>query len=170
MTEVAFRDEWATCGDCGNRFVFGVSEQRTLAESGRLVNPPSLCRRCRRSDGAAALGSWEAPGADRGRGSRQSRGNGNARVYVGRLSYDTGEDALRRLFDSVGTVQSVEVIRDRHTGWSRGFAFVEMTTTAGAQRAIRSLNGAGLDGRQIKVAEARPRRSPSLGNHVQGSW
>jgi len=97
-------------------------------------------------------------------------GNGNTRIYVGRLSYDTGEDALKRLFESVGSVRSAQVIRDRHTGLSKGFAFLEMATSDGAQRAIHSLNGVGLNGRFIKVAEARPRSASSRGTYAERRW
>ena len=170
MTEKMLRDEWATCGCCGNRFVFRITEQRALAEQGRPVEPRSMCRRCLSGDAAVSPRADGAGTAIRTHADNLQSRNGNSRVYVGRLSYDTDDDALKRLFESVGTVQSVEVIRDRHTGWSRGFAFVQMATTAGAQRAIHSLNGAGLDGRQIKVAEARPRQSPSRGTRGQRSW
>jgi cold-inducible RNA-binding protein len=80
------------------------------------------------------------------------------KLYVGNLSYSVTTSSLEELFSSVGEVASVDVITDRMTGRSRGFAFVEMAEDAGAQRAIAELNGRDLDGRAIKVAEARPRR------------
>jgi RNA recognition motif-containing protein len=160
MIEMTFRDQWATCGSCGNRFVFRITEQRALAEQGRPVEPPTMCRRCRSDVRGRTPHSPGRGVPDRIHEHDPRSRNGNCRVYVGRLSYDTEEDALKRLFESVGTVRATDVIRDRHTGWSRGFAFVEMATHEAAQRAIATLNGAYLDGRQIKVAEARPRWSP----------
>jgi CspA family cold shock protein len=71
---------------------------------------------------------------------------------------DTTDDGLRELFSAQGTVASAEVIRDRYTGRSKGFGFVEMETVQDAEKAIAAHNATMLDGREIKVAEARPRR------------
>lgn len=84
-------------------------------------------------------------------------------VYVGNMSYDTTEDALRGLFAAHGEVVSVNVITDRYTGQPRGFAFVEMATDGAAQAAIAALNGQEVDGRQLTVNEARPRKPSSGG-------
>ena len=81
------------------------------------------------------------------------------KVYVGNMSYDTGEDKLRELFAAHGEVVSVNVVTDRYSGRPRGFAFVEMATDEAAQAAIIVLNGQEVDGRQLNVAEARPPRS-----------
>lgn len=78
------------------------------------------------------------------------------RIYVGNLSYDATEDQIRELFADYGTVQSVVMINDRETGRFRGFCFVEMEDAAAGQ-AIEALDGAEVDGRQLKVNEARPR-------------
>jgi RNA recognition motif-containing protein len=83
------------------------------------------------------------------------------KCYVGNLSYDTTEDALRALFSGVGVVESVNLITDRMSGRSKGFGFVEMATEEDAQAAISQLNGTTLDDRQISVAEARPQRPRS---------
>jgi cold-inducible RNA-binding protein len=80
------------------------------------------------------------------------------KLYVGNLSYNVTDDALRELFSSVGEVTSVNVITDRMTGRSRGFGFVEMAESEAANQAINQLNGRMLEGREIKVAEARPQR------------
>ena len=80
-----------------------------------------------------------------------------AKLYVGNLSYATSDDDLRALFTQAGPVVSVAVIKDRDTGSSKGFGFVEMADTTAAQAAIDQLNGKDLDGRTIKVAEAKPR-------------
>ena len=80
-------------------------------------------------------------------------------IYVGNLNYDTTEDSLRALFAEHGEVTSVNVITDRYTGRSRGFGFVEMADDQEAQDAISALNGHNLDGRQLRVDEARPRKS-----------
>ncbi len=79
-------------------------------------------------------------------------------IYVGNLSYSTTEQGLRSLFEQYGAVQSVKVIEDRETGRPRGFGFVEMDANDAAA-AIRALNGAQLDGRALKVNEAKPRES-----------
>ena len=78
------------------------------------------------------------------------------RIYVGNLSFDATEDQVRDLFAEYGTVDSVVMINDRETGRFRGFCFVEMDTAA-AGRAIEALDGAEVDGRALKVNEARPR-------------
>jgi RNA recognition motif-containing protein len=78
-------------------------------------------------------------------------------LYVGNLSYDTTEDALRTLFSEFGDIESVNVITDRYTGRPRGFAFVEMVTEEAAQEARSALNGRMVDEREIKVDNAKPR-------------
>ena len=80
------------------------------------------------------------------------------RVYVGKLSYDTTESTLSELFAEFGEVASVNLIIDRDSGRSKGFAFVEMADDAAAQEAINQLDGREVDGRNIAVAEARPKR------------
>jgi RNA recognition motif-containing protein len=82
----------------------------------------------------------------------------NKKLYVGNLPYSTTPEALEQLFASVGDVVSADVISDRMTGRSKGFGFVEMGTEAEAQQAIDTLNGRDVEGRTIKVAEARPPR------------
>ncbi len=78
------------------------------------------------------------------------------RIYVGNLSYNTTEGALRTLFAEYGEIESVTVITDRDTGRPKGFAFVEMATDQAAQAAISALNGKSVDDREIKVNEAKP--------------
>jgi RNA recognition motif-containing protein len=78
-------------------------------------------------------------------------------LYVGNLSYDTTEETLRTLFAEYGEIESVNLITDRYTGRSRGFAFVEMATEESAQEAMSSLSGRQVDGRELKVDEAKPR-------------
>jgi RNA recognition motif-containing protein len=80
------------------------------------------------------------------------------KLYVGNLSYSTTEGNLSEFFGAVGEVAAVNLITDRMTGRSRGFAFVEMAEESAAQQAIAELNGKELDGRALKVAEARPRK------------
>ena len=79
------------------------------------------------------------------------------RMYVGNLSYDTTEDDVRKAFEEFGTVESANVITDKYTGKSKGFAFVEMSSKEEAQAAINGLNGKQLGDRFLKVDEARPR-------------
>ena len=86
-------------------------------------------------------------------------------IYVGNLSYKSSEDDLREIFGAYGEVSSAAVIRDKYTDRSKGFGFVEMANDDEAQAAIDALNGKEVDGRQIRVNEARPRpeRSPRGG-------
>jgi len=78
-------------------------------------------------------------------------------MYVGNLSYETGEEDLRKAFEEFGTVDSVTVVNDKYTGKSKGFAFVEMSSKEEAQAAMTGLNGKQIGERFIKVDEARPR-------------
>jgi RNA recognition motif-containing protein len=84
-------------------------------------------------------------------------------LYVGNLSFDTTEDTLRTAFSEFGEIESVNLITDRYTGRSRGFAFVEMATEDGAQAAISGLNGKMLDDRELKVDHAKPRTDRNRG-------
>lgn len=85
------------------------------------------------------------------------------KIYVGNLSYTMGDDGLRTAFEEFGTVNSAEVVVDRNTSRSRGFGFVEMENEDEAKAAIAGLDGKDLEGRPVKVNEARPRRSDSGG-------
>lgn len=78
-------------------------------------------------------------------------------IYVGNLSYDTGDVRLSELFSQYGQVQSATVVMDRETGRSRGFGFVEMPNAEEARKAIDALHEKEVDGRNLKVNEARPR-------------
>jgi RNA recognition motif-containing protein len=80
-----------------------------------------------------------------------------AKLYVGNLSYETTEQALRELFMQAGNVTSVALIKDRDTGQSKGFAFVEMSSQSEVQKAISMFNGYSLNERQLTVNVARPR-------------
>ncbi len=80
-----------------------------------------------------------------------------SKLYVGNLSYTTTEDDLRTLFFQAGTVASVALIKDRDSGQSKGFAFVEMSTQAEAQKAISMFNGFNMGNRELRVSLARPR-------------
>ncbi len=81
----------------------------------------------------------------------------STKLYVGNLSFQTSSGDLEQLFVEAGTVESVNVITDRDTGRSRGFAFVEMASEAEAQEAINRLNGKEVDGRSLTVNAAKPR-------------
>ncbi len=78
-------------------------------------------------------------------------------IYVGNLSADVSEEKLRQTFESFGQVISARIIKDKYSGQSRGFGFVEMSVESQAQTAIKSLNGKELLGKQITVNEARAR-------------
>jgi RNA recognition motif-containing protein len=86
-----------------------------------------------------------------------------SKLYVGNLSYSTTEDDLRQLFAQAGNVKSVSVIKDRDTGRSKGFAFVEMGSDEDAQKAISQFNGQSFQDRSLKVNVARPREDRPRG-------
>ena len=88
------------------------------------------------------------------------------RLYVGNLPYRITEDELATVFADVGEVVDVNIIMDRETGRSKGFAFVEMADDDAAVTAINQFNGAEVGGRTIKVAEAKPR--PTRGSYDRG--
>ena len=94
------------------------------------------------------------------------------KLYVGNLSYSATNETLTNEFSKFGTVDSCNIITDRDTGRSKGFGFIEMSTEEEAQEAISSLNGAEVDGRQIKVNEAKPqeRRGNSSGRDRNNRW
>lgn len=81
----------------------------------------------------------------------------NKNLYVGNLSQNVTEEDLRNNFSEAGAVASVSIIKDKFSGVSRGFGFVEMQTEEGAQEAIKRFNGGELDGKTITVNEARPK-------------
>ena len=78
-------------------------------------------------------------------------------IFVGNLSFNTGEDELRQAFESYGQVDRVSIMTDRDTGRSRGFGFVEMANTEEGDKAIAALNGTQVGGRTLNVNEARPK-------------
>ncbi len=78
-------------------------------------------------------------------------------IYVGNLSFEVMDEGMRGAFESFGEVTSARVIKDKYTGQSRGFGFVEMPEQSQAQTAIKSLNGKDLQGKEMSVSEARPR-------------
>jgi len=84
-------------------------------------------------------------------------------IYVGNLAEEVSEDDLRAVFEAFGRVESVNVLRDRFSGESKGFGFVEMPSRDEAQKAIEDANGTDLKGKAIKVNEARPRPSAGTG-------
>jgi len=90
------------------------------------------------------------------------------RLYVGNLPYSTNNAELEQLFGQFGTVTSAQVIQDRDTGRSKGFAFVEMSTDAEAQAAINGLNDQENNGRPMTVNEAKPREGGGGGNRGGG--
>ena len=84
-------------------------------------------------------------------------------IYVGNLTYQLSEDDLRDAFAQFGEVTSASIIKDRETGQSKGFGFVEMPTQSEGEEAIKQLNESELGGRNIKVNEARPRTNKPSG-------
>ncbi len=91
-------------------------------------------------------------------------------VYVGNMSREITDDKLRELFAPHGEVIEVRVVTDHYTGRPRGFAFVDMATEEAARTAISELNEQTVDGRQLKVAEARPRRRRDSGRDLYTSY
>jgi len=84
-------------------------------------------------------------------------------IYVGNLSYNVTEDDLREAFGAFGEVTSANIIKDKFTGQSKGFGFVEMSAKEQAQAAIAGMNGKELKGRALNVNEARPRTDDRRG-------
>ncbi|GAB5408214.1 MAG: RNA-binding protein [Balneolaceae bacterium] len=90
-------------------------------------------------------------------------------IYVGNLSYGVTDDNLREVFEAYGEVSSAKVITDKYSGRSKGFGFVEMDNDAEGNAAIEQLDGAEIDGRSVKVNEARPREErPPRRNNFRG--
>lgn len=96
------------------------------------------------------------------------------KLYVGNLPFSVTEQMLHSAFTKHGTVESVKLITDRDTGQSKGFGFIEMSTDAQASAAISELNGTDLEGRAMKVNEAKPLSRKSGRDHVvsggRGRW
>ena len=92
----------------------------------------------------------------------------STKLYVGNLAFQTTSQDLQELFGQAGTVESASVVEDRDTGRSRGFGFVEMSTPEEANAAIEQFNGKEVDGRALKVNEARPRENRGDGGRGFG--
>ena len=92
------------------------------------------------------------------------------KLYVGNLSFNTSNQDLTDLFGAIGTVESANIIEDRETGRSRGFGFVEMSSQAEGENAIAQLNGKEVDGRELKVNEAKPQESRGGGGGGRGGY
>jgi RNA recognition motif-containing protein len=90
------------------------------------------------------------------------------KIYVGNLSYETKEEDLRELFAQAGTVASVALIKDRDTGQSKGFAFIEMSNQSEAEKAIQMFNSYTLANRPLKVNLARPKEERGFGGGGYG--
>ena len=86
-------------------------------------------------------------------------------IFVGNLSFDATEAAVRSMFEEYGTVDRVNIVTDRETGKARGFAFVEMGNDSEGQNAITALNGRDMDGRALNVNEARPKENRAGGGY-----
>ena len=94
----------------------------------------------------------------------------STKLYVGNISFNTTNQDLNDMFGEVGTVESANVVEDRETGRSRGFGFVEMASKADAENAIAQLNGKEVDGRALKVNEAKPREDRGGGGDGRGGY
>ena len=90
-------------------------------------------------------------------------------IFVGNLDFAATESSIRSLFEPYGNIDRVNLVTDRDTGRSRGFAFVEMSDASQADQAIASLNGVNLDGRNLNVNEARPKTQSGGGGGFRNS-
>ncbi len=90
------------------------------------------------------------------------------KIYVGNLSFNATENALKAQFENFGTVESCKIITDRDTGRGKGFAFVEMSTNEEAAEAISQLNDKEFDGRNLRISEARPQERKTNNNSFRG--
>ncbi len=90
------------------------------------------------------------------------------KLYVGNLSYNTNEASLQTLFEQAGSVKSAQIIKDRDSGRSKGFAFIEMGSQEEAEKAISMFNGKEIDGRALTVNIARPREERGPGDDRRG--
>jgi cold-inducible RNA-binding protein len=90
-------------------------------------------------------------------------------IFVGNLSFDATEGAVRTMFEEFGPVDRVNIVTDRDTGRARGFGFVEMTNDGEGQKAIDALNGRNLDGRALNVNEAKPKENRGGGGGYRGN-
>lgn len=93
-----------------------------------------------------------------------------SKLYVGNLSFSTTDQELEDVFAEHGTVESTNIITDRDTGRSRGFGFVEMSSAEEAQSCIAELDGKEIDGRNLKVNEAKPRENRGGGGGGRGGY
>jgi RNA recognition motif-containing protein len=98
----------------------------------------------------------------------EDQGKMEVKLFIGNLSFSTNEDELRTLLTQAGTVTSAELIKDRATGESKGFAFVVMSSQADAAKATQMFNGYTLDDRQIKVGPAKAREESGRGDYRNG--
>jgi cold-inducible RNA-binding protein len=92
------------------------------------------------------------------------------KVYVGNLAFSATNDSITEEFSSEGTVTSANIIMDRETNRSKGFAFVEMSTEEEAQNVIKAFNGKNVDGRDLKVSLAKPRENNFSNNRSNNRW
>jgi cold-inducible RNA-binding protein len=90
------------------------------------------------------------------------------KLFIGGLAFSTSSDRLREVFAQAGSVESATVVTDRDSGQSRGFGFVEMSTPAEADAAVKKFNGQEIDGRQLKVELAKPQEPRGQGRSGDG--
>jgi RNA recognition motif-containing protein len=94
----------------------------------------------------------------------------SVKLHVGNIPFTTTSQEINDLFATVGSVTSCEMIEDRASGRSRGFGFVEMASQAESENAIAQLNGREIDGREITVALAKPKRTSGQGGEIRGDY
>jgi RNA recognition motif-containing protein len=111
---------------------------------------------------------FKKSGCTKGKAIKIERGVNSVNIYIGNLSREVTEDELRKAFEAFGQVTLVNIIKDRYSGESRGFGFIEMPTKTEAQAAITGLNGTSLKERTLSVSEARPRTEGGRGGGYGG--
>ena len=90
------------------------------------------------------------------------------KLYIGGLSYNVTKDELEKVFSEYGSVSDVIIVSDKYTGRSKGFGFVEMENSSEADKAVKELDGKSIQGRNIRVNEARPKTNRSGGDRDRG--
>lgn len=126
--------------------------------------------RYRRADRPTVLCSGNKPRNEAAirRNARRKLRRMGTKLYVGNLSFNTTEESLREMFGQAGAIRSVSIIKDRETNQSRGFGFVEMETDEDARKAIQMCDGSELDGRNLRVNEAKPMEARPAGGRSGG--
>jgi cold-inducible RNA-binding protein len=156
----AYRNATGGLPHCLNRRVICKSRATTQAGCAMIGR---LCQFCRLTHRPALRGPTVFVRSCPISCSANSERNSVKNIFVGNLSFGATEAGIRTMFESYGAVDRVNIVTDRDSGQSRGFAFVEMSVDAEGNRAISDLNGRELDGRNLNINEARPKTERGSG-------